>query len=175
MIHLRKAAEARLEDLKGELGVVESELEDARSQASVGGQMGKQSEEVREKERELVSKTQSTKQIKEKAGAMMEIEQRVISGLVHLGEMIGIPARTEDAPISDLLRDIDAILETLIDELEKQQPQNVSSTAENSSSRVLAAARETNPAVSFHPTVSTPLFAITSLFCILSSPCRAPR
>ena len=86
----------------------------------------------------------------------MEIEQRVISGLVHLGEMIGIPARTEDAPISDLLRDIDAILETLIDELEKQQPQNVSSTVENSSSRVLAAAREANPAVSFHVSVSMP-------------------
>jgi len=147
MLQLRKSAEARLEDLKSELGSVESELEDARSAASVGGQMGKLSEEVREKERELTSKSQSTKQIKEKAASMAEIEQRVVSGLSHLGEMLGIPARQDDnVPISDLLRDIDAILETLIDELEKQQPQNMSSTAENSSSRVLA--RDTNPAVS---------------------------
>ena len=148
MLQLRKTAEARLEDLKGDLGVVEAELEEARSQASVGGQMGKQSEEVREKERELVSKSLSTKQIKEKALNTEDIEQRVVSGLGHLGEMLGIPPRVEEAPISDLLRDIDAILETLIDEMEKQQSQTMASTADQSASRVLAT-REPNPAVSF--------------------------
>lgn len=144
---LKMAAESRLQDLKSEIGHVETELEEARSQASVGGQMGKQSEEVREKEKDLTKMAQSTKHIKEKAEAMEEIEQQVLGGLNHLSELLGVPPRMDDAPITDLLRDIDAILETLNDELEKQQTQNQSSIIETSTSRVLAA-RENNPAVS---------------------------
>ena len=150
MNQLKKAAEMRLEDLKSEVSHVEAELEEARSQASVGGQAGgKQSEEVREKERDLAGKAQSAKHIKEKADSMEDIEQQVISGLNHLGELLGVPTRLDDAPVTDLLRDIDAILETLNDELEKQQQlqqQQQSSTVDASSSRVLAA-REPNPAV----------------------------
>lgn len=167
MGQLKKTVEMRLEDLRTEIVNVEAELEDTRSQASVGGQtFGKQSQE-----NALTEKNQSLKHIKEKAEAMEQVEKQVIGGLIHLGELLGVPARMHDAPITDLLRDIDAILETLNDELEKQQSQN-QSIAESSASRVIAT-RDVNPVVSsnFLPP-PRPLFCPRCLYCPSSSPYR---
>ena len=172
MGQLKKTVEVRLEDLRTDIVDVEAELEDACSQASVGGQTyGKQSQE-----NALTEKNQSLKHIKEKAEAMEQIEKQVIGGLNHLGELLGVPARMDDAPITDLLRDIDAILDTLNDEVEKQQSQN-QSVVESSSSRVIAT-REANPVVSFCPVFSRsfcPQLIISLAFPLTAHPHRAPR
>jgi len=132
---LKKGADARVEALNIEVVNVEMELEKARQEASESGGSSN-----KEQIAELTKKTLQEKHWKEKAENSEQLEQNVVGGLNHLGELLGIPAREEDSSVTDLLRDIEAVLDTLMDEREKQlqsQTQNQSGI-ETSTSRVIA-------------------------------------
>ena len=61
--------------------------------------------------------------IKEKAEVQEQLEQTVKSGLGHLGELLGVPFQDDDTPVTDLLRDIETMVDTVMDEREKQLQQ----------------------------------------------------
>jgi hypothetical protein len=115
MNYLKKQSDNRVEMLKREVLNVEAELEETRYAASfVGGQS------IKEQQKMLMDKQFVARHYKERAEATEQLQQKVVTGLVHLGEMLGIQPRDDDSPITDLQRDIEAVLDTLIDEREKQ-------------------------------------------------------
>lgn len=99
---------------------VESELEEVRYAASFAGGGGQSSKEHK---KQLAEKQHHLKEIKEKTESMEQLEQRVISGLAHISDILFIPKTEEDGSVINLVRDIEAVLDTLINEREKQQQQ----------------------------------------------------
>lgn len=147
---LKKASESRLEALKKEVVEGEIEFEAERNKASsIGLQSSK------EKKKTFTEKQSELRQIKEKTEAIEQLEQRVVAGLAHISDILFIPKSEDDAPVLNLVRDIEAVLDTLINEREKQvqQQQGQSQTG---------ASRE-NTAVS--------CFALSTLYNILIFVC----
>lgn len=144
---LKKHSENRLENLKRELINVENEEDDIRCSVSlIGGNS------IKEQQKDLLRIQYEARHRKERAEGAEQLQQRVIAGLVHLGEfififtctsinaveqaltpshlicilgeMLGIqPREDETSVVNDLLRDIEAVLDTLLDEREKQVQQ----------------------------------------------------
>ena len=71
----------------------------------------------------MAEKQQRLRQIKEKTEAMEQLEQKVVAGLAHVSDILFIPKSEDDAPVLNLVRDIEAVLDTLINEREKQLQQ----------------------------------------------------
>eukprot|EP01038_Epipyxis_sp_PR26KG_P006859 gene6859-9393_t len=117
---IKRASESRLESLKKDIVTVEYELEEARNDASISGANGQSS---KENKKELTEKQRRLKDIKEKAEGMEQLEQRVVAGLAHISDILFIPKSEEDTTPNSLVRDIEAVLDTLINEREKQQQQ----------------------------------------------------
>jgi len=118
---IKKASEFRLDSLKKEVLVVESELEESRYEASFAGAgSGKSS---KENKKNLAQKQHRLKEVKEKSESMEQLEQRVVAGLAHISDILFIPKNEEDTTPSALVRDIESVLDTLINEREKQQQQ----------------------------------------------------
>ncbi len=115
---IKKTSEARLDTLKKEVVAVESELEEVRYEASFAGVQS-----TKEHKKQLSEKQTKLKQIKEKTEAMEQLEQKVVAGLAHISDILFIPKSEEDAPVVNLIRDIEAVLDTLINEREKQLQQ----------------------------------------------------
>jgi len=135
---LRKQAEMRLESLKQEQLQVEEDMESTRLSTMNGGV----NEDDKSQRSSLVHGEKYLKTIKEKALSTEQLETTVISGLGHLGELLGVPTREENMPVTDMLRDIETMIDTLMDEREKQMQQNNNNAASNpagsgSESRVL--------------------------------------
>ena len=132
---LRKQAEAREKALKLEAIQVEEDMETARLATMNGG-----SDDTDKDQRESLAVGEKyLKIIKEKAETQEQLEATVIGGLNHLGELLGVPVREDTNPVADLLRDIETMVDTLMDEREKQMQQN-NNNANNqdaSASRVL--------------------------------------
>lgn len=130
---LRKNSDAKLTALKNEVGIVEAELEEVRYEASfVGGQ----SRDTYQKHKELATVQQKLRRIKERTESTEQAQQQVVAGLNHISEMLGIPERDQNAPIVDIIRDIETVLETLVEEQEKQQQgQQTASVHSDSSHR----------------------------------------
>ena len=61
--------------------------------------------------------------MKEKTEAIEQLQQRVVAGLAHISDILFIPKSEDDAPVSDLHKNIEAVLDTLINEREKQLQQ----------------------------------------------------
>lgn len=97
---------------------VESELEEVRYEASFAGVQS-----TKEHKKQLSEKQTKLKQIKEKTEGMEQLEQKVVAGLAHISDILFIPKSEEDAPVVNLIRDIEAVLDTLINEREKQLQQ----------------------------------------------------
>lgn len=97
---------------------MESELEEVRYEASFAGVQS-----TKEHKKQLSEKQTKLKQIKEKTEAMEQLEQKVVAGLAHISDILFIPKSEEDAPVLNLIRDIEAVLDTLINEREKQLQQ----------------------------------------------------
>lgn len=115
---IKKTSEARLEAMKKEVVTVESELEEVRYEASfAGGQSSK------EHMKQLAEKQQRLRQTKEKTETAEQLEQNVVAGLAHISDILFIPKSEDDAPVINLVRDIEAVLDTLINEREKQLQQ----------------------------------------------------
>ena len=113
---LKKQSENRLELLKKELLIIEIELEETRYDASVT----LNGHSLKEQQKDLIEKQYNVRHIRERTETSELLHQRVITGLVHLGEMLGIQPREDDSSIIDLQHDIEAVLDTLLDEREKQ-------------------------------------------------------
>lgn len=139
---LKKQAEVRLEQNKRDAEIVADELENAR----LATMNGVSEESDKSKKQELGTGEKYLRTIKEKAETQEQLEQTVISGLGHLGELLGVPFQDEDTPVSDLLRDIETMVDTVMDEREKQlqqaQSNNNNSTFDASTTSKM---RETAP------------------------------
>jgi hypothetical protein len=134
---LRKNSDSKLSALKNEVGLVECELEEVRYEASfVGGQ----SRDTYQKHKELATVQQKLRRIKERTESAEQGHQQVIAGLHHISEMLGVPERDRNASIVDVIRDIETVLETLVEEQEKQQQgQQTASVHSDSSHRGMMA------------------------------------
>jgi hypothetical protein len=139
---LKKQAEIRLEQNKRDAELVTDELENAR----LATMNGVSEESDKSKKQELAAGEKHLRTIKEKAETQEQLEQTVISGLGHLGELLGVPFQDEDTPVSDLLRDIETMVDTVMDEREKQlqqaQSNNNNSTFDASTTSKM---RDTTP------------------------------
>lgn len=104
--------------LKKEVVTVESELEEVRYEASFAGVQSS-----KEHKKQLADKQSKLRHVKEKTEGMEQLEQKVVAGLAHISDILFIPKSEEDAPVLNLVRDIEAVLDTLINEREKQLQQ----------------------------------------------------
>lgn len=141
---IKKASEMRLESMKKEAVAVELELEEVRYEASFAG--GVQSS--KENKKQLGEKQQRLRQIKEKSEAMEQLEQKVIAGLAHISDILFIPKSEDDAQVSDLHKNIEAVLDTLINEREKQLQQQGQSQAGADNNSKMAGTRDSISIVS---------------------------
>eukprot|EP01035_Chromulina_nebulosa_P020412 gene20412-26490_t len=119
MSTLKKQSESRLDFLKKELVTVEAELEESRYDASVGNGM----QSIKEQQKDLAEKQFLLRHQRERAIAAEQLQQKVLGGLVHLGETLCITTREEDSSVTDLQRDIEAVIDRILDEREKQLQQ----------------------------------------------------
>lgn len=116
--NLKRQSEARLNSLKNESMSMEAEMEEVRAEASI---LGGQSREIYEKHKELAAVQQTIRRAKEKAESAELLQQQVIAGLNHINELLGVTHTDREANIIDTIRDIEGVLETLVEENEKQQ------------------------------------------------------
>mmetsp|Transcript_21801 Transcript_21801/g.31736 ORF Transcript_21801/g.31736 Transcript_21801/m.31736 type:complete len:1197 (+) Transcript_21801:89-3679(+) len=115
---LKKQSETKLGALKNEVLIVEAELEEVRYEASfVGGQ----SRDTYQKHKELATVQQKMRRVKERTETTEQLQQQVVAGLNHISDMLGVPERDDKAAIHDIIKDIETVLETLVEEREKQQ------------------------------------------------------
>jgi hypothetical protein len=115
---LRKAAESKLEQLQGEQSEVESELEEVRVEAS---SLGGQGREIYQKGVDLAAALQILRRKTEQTEAAEHLQKKAWEGLRHISEMLGESVVDDTAPITDVVRDIDAMLELLLEEKEKER------------------------------------------------------
>lgn len=115
---LKKASESRVEFLKNEFSTVEAELEKVRYEASFAGV-----ESSQEKKKELADRQSQLRHIKERSESAQQLVQNVTSGLLHIADSLGISPPAEVDRVGDLLRDIEALVESLKEEREKLQQQ----------------------------------------------------
>lgn len=86
---LKKQSESRLDTLKRDVVNIEAELEETRYAASVvGGQS------IKEQQKTLMDKQFVARHSKERAEAAEQLQQRVLAGLVHLGNHSPVTTRT---------------------------------------------------------------------------------
>lgn len=116
---IKKSSEARLEFMKKEAVTNEAELEEVRYKASFAGMQSS-----KEQVKALVENQGRLKRIKEKAEAAEQLEQTVVAGLAHISDLVFVQRGEEDAPVMNMVRDIEAALDTLINEREKQLQQS---------------------------------------------------
>jgi hypothetical protein len=124
---LKKQAENKLENLKSEQIAVEEDMETTRLSTMNGA--GEDTD--KQQKVELFNKEKYLKIIKEKSESHEQLQTTVTGGLLHLGELLGIPVREDsNVPVTDLLRDIETMIDTLMDEREKhlQQTANANNT-----------------------------------------------
>ena len=143
---LKKTSESKLESMKTEIVIVEAELEEARYTASLAGVTPN-----KEYKKQLADKQQKLRQIKEKTEAAEQLQQKVVAGLAHISNVVCRPKIDDDAPVSDLHKNIEAVLDTLINEREKQLQQQQQGQTQSSSVENQAKAtniRDSNSAVS---------------------------
>lgn len=134
---LRKAAEQRLESLKKEVVETEAELEEVRYEASFAGGLS-----FKDQEKELAIKTQELHHTKDRSKASQLLVQEVNGGLAHIAEILGIQIE-EDLGGIDILREIEAVLDQLMEEREKQtQAQNQTGIQGDSNSRMQNSVRD---------------------------------
>lgn len=151
---IKKTSEARLEMMKKEVISVEAELEEVRYTASLAGVTTN-----KEYKKQLGEKQQKLRQVKEKTEAIEQLQQRVVAGLAHISDILFIPKSEDDAPVSDLHKNIEAVLDTLINEREKQLQQQQQGQAQGGQVGVDSQSKMANTRDS-GSVVSTPPFCL---------------
>src|SRR3546814_513365 len=101
MNQLKRASEARLGELKSEMGTKEEEVEEMRYKLSVGGHLTR---EYHEKNRTLQEEQLSLRRVTERTESAEQLEQEVVSGLQHLAALLNIKQNASESSIGDFLR-----------------------------------------------------------------------
>lgn len=142
---LKKTSEMSLERYNKEMLIVEEEVEEVR--------LGSSSVDVsstKAKDSEVSEKTQKLRRAKERTETAEQLLQRVYGGFNHILEALGVPPREAGAPVPDMLHDINNVLDSLLEEREKQHQmgqQNNASAAldgETSNQSRMLQARDSN-------------------------------
>ena len=149
---IKKMSESKLDMMKKEVGLVEAELEEARYQASFAGVQSS-----KEHTKALAEKQHRLRHWKEKAESTEQLEQKVVAGLAHISEILFIPKSDEDTVVMNMVRDIEAVLDTLINEREKQLQQTQTQQVGNAGGGKDSAVHATTSAVSY------PMLLMTNL------------
>jgi hypothetical protein len=116
--NVRKYSETRRETLKNDGAALEIELEEVRSEASM---LGGHPREVYEQHKKLSESQQNLRRVKERTEGTELLQQQVIAGLNHINEILGVNLSEREGNVADIIRDIESVLETLVEENEKQQ------------------------------------------------------
>ncbi len=133
--NVKRYSESRRDNLKNECASLETELEEVRSEASI---LGGHPREVYEQHKKLSESQQQIRRLKERAEQAELLQQQVISGLSHINEILGVHNSEREANVADLIRDIESVLETLVEENEKQQQGTGGLDSPNSFNRTTA-------------------------------------
>jgi hypothetical protein len=129
ILSLSKASETKLKLKENEIIDIEKELEEARNEAA---SLGGQSRDPFQRHKDLAKKEQTLRRVKEKTESAEQLQQQVTAGLEHIRDLLGIPERDQHAPVTDLIRDIETVLDTLVEEREKQQQGQTSASSNHS-------------------------------------------
>lgn len=136
IVTLKKNSEMKLEQLKQETTDTEKELGAVQLEASFAGGLS-----CKDKEKEFIGKQQQLRHTKERSESAQQLVQQVESGLIHVAEVLGIQGEEDTAGL-DLLKEIEAVLETLCEEREKQIQAQSQSGFDSHPSRVSIVNRE---------------------------------
>lgn len=129
MSGLKKSSEGRLNALKTEAMEMELEMEETRNEASfAGGQSG-----ASQKQKDLAGMQQDLRRQKERTESSEHLQQRVVAGLNHICELLNIPLRGEDAAVVDILKDIDQVLDTILEDRDKSNNESTNRSRDTSS------------------------------------------
>lgn len=135
---MRRTVEAKLEQLKKEASQVEAELEEVREEASL---VGGQGSELYRKGLDIAAQQQILRRKTEITENAEHLQKKAIEGIRHIAEMLG-ESHDETAPITDVMRDVETMLENLLEEREKQL-ENHSQDGQQSPNRIGSAGKET--------------------------------
>jgi len=175
---LKKTSETSLERYNKEMLVVEEEVEEVR--------LGSSSVDVsstKAKDSEVSEKTQRLRRSKERTETAEQLLQRVYGGFNHILEALGVPPREAGAPVPDMLHDINNVLDSLLEEREKQHQmgqQNNASAAldgETASQSRMLQARDSNlvsACLCFFNTHSVACAYLLLFACLYFSPPMVP-
>jgi len=114
---MQRTVEGKLEHMKKEAAQVESELEEVREEASL---IGGQGSELYRKGLEVAAQQQMLRRKTELTENAEHLQKKAIEGIRHIAEMLG-ESPEDSTPITDTLRDIETLLEQLLEEKEKQE------------------------------------------------------
>ena len=121
---LRSSGEARVEALKHDLACLEEEFDNSRHDTLFGGSLSN---------KDLLNKLNDAMQLvrhkKEACEVLEELELKLDRGFDHVSELLGVPAREKGAQITDVIMDVETVLDTLMEEREKQTQSQVPGVA----------------------------------------------
>jgi hypothetical protein len=107
---LKISGEGRVEMLKGDLAAREF------GQGVILREAGSSKDKLN-----ILSDMQQTlRHKKEVCEALEELEQKIDRGFDHLSELLGVTLREKGAQITDVIMDVETVLDTLMEEREKQ-------------------------------------------------------
>lgn len=118
---IKRASEQRLEMLRAEAIQIEAELHEAENSAKTLSIAS-----TKDHAKLLASKQQELKQKREDVEAKDTLAHRALSGLAQISDLLCLPKSDEDAKISTIVSEIEAAIDTLLSEREKQQQQQQS-------------------------------------------------
>ncbi|KAJ1456007.1 hypothetical protein M885DRAFT_518398 [Pelagophyceae sp. CCMP2097] len=116
---LHEAAEFRHRQLLKVLAATESDLVQARSEAQ--SKLGANSSEARELTATMALSEKRHKHSLERATAADRLKRQAFSGLKHICATLGVPPPDDDTPVNELIQQVEAVLEALIEEKDKTQ------------------------------------------------------
>ena len=114
---LHDAAETKLRELKRTLSDVEIELEQACYDSQ--SVLGSNSREARDLQTQLAHHLGCHKHARETALALERLRQGVFGGIKHVCNALGIPPPDQDTPVTEIMHQIESVLEALLEEKDK--------------------------------------------------------
>jgi len=129
-LEMQRKCQNRIEELKLELEATQKEATEV--QRDLGGTSGK---ETKEKHNELSVAQTLLKRAKEKADSAENLNRDVRTGLENIACAVGIPDPHPDTHVSEILGQIESVMQMLMDEKEKATQKNLAESQIQSSSQ----------------------------------------
>mmetsp|Transcript_16202 Transcript_16202/g.33242 ORF Transcript_16202/g.33242 Transcript_16202/m.33242 type:complete len:1251 (+) Transcript_16202:31-3783(+) len=125
---MQRQCNTRIEQLKLELEAAQKEA--TQVQRSLGGTSGK---ETKEKYTQLSLAQTALKRAKEKADSAENLNRDVRTGLENIACAVGIPDPHPDTHVSEILGQVESVMQMLMDEKEKAAQKNLAESQVQSS------------------------------------------